>query len=227
MDWYYANDDSNRIGPLSDEQFRGLIKGGTIADETLVWHAGMADWEPYASLTQQSVASDSYSGDEPIPQIGHTVNRTVTAPIDSSGVVYGGFWVRVVAKLIDNLITGVAQTVIRLPIALLFGVLDSTGNGFASLALLINVVLSLAVPAAYSTWFVGRFGATPGKMALGLKVVRADGTSLSYGRAFARYVSEILSGLILLIGYIMAAFDAEKRTLHDHLCDTRVIVSRR
>jgi uncharacterized RDD family membrane protein YckC len=46
---------------------------------------------------------------------------------------------------------------------------------------------------------------------------------VSYGRAFGRYFGTWLSGLTLGIGYIMAAFDDQKRSLHDRVCDTRVI----
>jgi uncharacterized RDD family membrane protein YckC len=60
-------------------------------------------------------------------------------------------------------------------------------------------------------------------MVLGLKVVTANGGLISVGRAFGRYFAQILSGLILGIGYIMAAFDEQKRALHDHICGTRVI----
>lgn len=194
MDWYYAEGE-NRIGPVSDERFRGLINGGTITDETLVWHEGMDEWVPYTFAV--------------------------------SGLAFGGFWVRFVAKLIDNFIVGISGLVVQIPLLLIFGVLGSSNNSVAILGSMLSVLASIGLPAAYSTWFIGRFGATPGKMALGLKVVRSDGASVTYGRAFARYVSEFLSALILLIGYIIAAFDIEKRTLHDHLCDTRVIVSRR
>ena len=66
-------------------------------------------------------------------------------------------------------------------------------------------------------------GKTPGKMALDLKVVRPDGGPISLGRAVGRYFAKIVSGIILMIGYIMAGFDSEKRALHDMMCDTRVI----
>ena len=60
-------------------------------------------------------------------------------------------------------------------------------------------------------------------MACGLRVIVSDGSKVSYWRAFGRYWAKILSGLILAIGYIMAGFDSEKRALHDHICNTRVI----
>jgi uncharacterized RDD family membrane protein YckC len=70
------------------------------------------------------------------------------------------------------------------------------------------------------------YGATPGKMALGLKIVRPDGGPISAGRAVGRYFAEILSALTLMIGYMMAGWDSEKRALHDRIADTRVIKTR-
>ena len=58
---------------------------------------------------------------------------------------------------------------------------------------------------------------------LGLKVIRSDGSGISFARGACRYLAQIVSALILLIGYIIAAFDVEKRALHDYLCDTRVV----
>jgi uncharacterized RDD family membrane protein YckC len=63
-------------------------------------------------------------------------------------------------------------------------------------------------------------------MAVGLKVVRTDGSGLGWGIAVGRFFMYIVSGIILLIGYIMAGFDEEKRALHDRVCDTRVIYKR-
>ena len=85
------------------------------------------------------------------------------------------------------------------------------------------VIIQLGIPIAYETWFIGKFAATPGKMACRIKVVNADGSRVSYLKALGRYFAKILSGIALLIGYIMVAFDSEKRGLHDHICNTRVI----
>jgi uncharacterized RDD family membrane protein YckC len=75
----------------------------------------------------------------------------------------------------------------------------------------------------YETFFIGKYGATPGKMACKIKVVTADGGKVSYLLAFGRYFAKVLSSLTCLIGYIMAAFDDEKRALHDRICNTRVV----
>ena len=63
--------------------------------------------------------------------------------------------------------------------------------------------------------------------ALGLRIVRADGTQLSFGRATARhFLKFMITPLVpLAIGYLMAAFTDRKRALHDVLADTLVIRS--
>ena len=72
--------------------------------------------------------------------------------------------------------------------------------------------------------------ATLGKMAFGLKVIRSDGRTLSWGVCFGRFfVWNVTSGtpyinsVLMLVSSIMLAVDDEKRALHDRVCDTRVI----
>ena len=85
------------------------------------------------------------------------------------------------------------------------------------------LTLQFAVGVTYEALFVGKLGGTPGKLALSLRVVLPDGGKVSYLRALGRYFATILSSLTLMIGYIIAAFDDQKRALHDHVCNTRVI----
>ena len=56
---------------------------------------------------------------------------------------------------------------------------------------------------------MSRVGATPGKMVLGLKVVRPNGAPVSLGRAVGRYFAKLLSSLTFCIGFIIAGFDSK------------------
>jgi uncharacterized RDD family membrane protein YckC/DNA-directed RNA polymerase subunit RPC12/RpoP len=133
----------------------------------------------------------------------------------TGAMVYGGFWIRVGAKIIDAIILYAVNMMLGFAIGFI------TGRGLGGVILHNLVYIGLGV--CYTTYFLGTFGATPGKMACGLKVVRSDDEKISYGRACGRHFAEILSAIILCIGYIMVAFDDEKRALHDRICDTRVI----
>jgi uncharacterized RDD family membrane protein YckC len=135
---------------------------------------------------------------------------------------YAGFWIRFAAALIDSIIVGVASNLVVMPIS--FALIRTSDDPMANLGLQgILVLFQIVVACGYFGYFLSTKGATPGKLLLGLKVIRSDGSGLSFGRGAARYLAQFVSGMILLIGYIIAAFDAEKRALHDHLCDTRVV----
>lgn len=139
----------------------------------------------------------------------------------SGEMIFGGFWIRFGAKFLDGIITGIFNTGIVFTAS--FMLQGDITNPAIDLFL---VFAPFAITIAYATFFVGRFQATPGKMATGLIIVSPDGNRISYLRAFCRHLAEIISSIILLIGYIMAAFDKEKRTLHDRICSTRVIKKR-
>jgi uncharacterized RDD family membrane protein YckC len=141
---------------------------------------------------------------------------------------YGGFWIRFVAAIIDGIILGFASAALQtVLLPSLMRPRPSTGEASATLALLgLAYLLGIAMGATYEGLFISRLGATPGKLVLGLRVVRPDGGKVSLGRAIGRYFAKMLSAIILGIGYIMAAFDKEKRGLHDIIADTRVIKAR-
>jgi len=140
---------------------------------------------------------------------------------------YGGFWIRFVAYLIDALIVGFASVAVQavlIPTMRANASLTPQAGGLALVG--IAYIVGVALAATYEGLFVYKLGATPGKMVLGLRVVRPDGGPVSLGRAIGRYFAKMLSAIILLIGFIMAGFDREKRALHDILVDTRVIKRR-
>ena len=149
------------------------------------------------------------------------------APAAGSGapMQYAGFWIRFAARFIDGLIEAVAIGLPVVAVMFLSGSFNPrTSPGSAQILVQVFAQLaSLGFSVAFNTFFIGKFGATPGKMAVGVKVVMADGSPVTYMRAFGRAWADRLSSIICMIGFVMAAFDAERRALHDHICNTRVI----
>jgi len=138
---------------------------------------------------------------------------------------YGGFWIRFGARMIDAFLLGIVQASLALALFGTFGA-QFMPNVIRSEPQSLRVsfqILSYAIGFLYEVLFLYYRGATLGKMALGLQVVRSDGESLGWGVCIARYFMNFVSALILLIGYIMAGFDGEKRALHDRVCGTRVV----
>jgi uncharacterized RDD family membrane protein YckC/type II secretory pathway pseudopilin PulG len=118
-----------------------------------------------------------------------------------------GFWLRAGAYMIDGIL-----------IAIVGGVF------FLILPPAVSVVARIVISAAYFTLMtVNARGQTVGKMAAGVAVVRDDGSPITYGRAFARWLGYLASGLTLCLGFVCAAFTDRKRALHDYIAGTRVV----
>lgn len=251
-EWYFA-DGQERQGPLSAEDMRQRFQRGDITLATLVWREGFAQWAPLSEavdeLQLQNLASAASTlgngidlrgdytaidnGTAPLPGTGGGTYSPYTAPaaatgyagsavVDGQDVVYAGFWKRYAAYFIDYILL----TVVTLPLSMIINVMGaSSGNEGVQVALtLVVMLLSLVISIGYYAGFhASRGGATLGKMAVGIKVVRGNGERISFLRAFCRYLATIVSSLILMIGFIMAAFTERKQALHDMMCDTLVV----
>ncbi|MDG2003588.1 MAG: RDD family protein [Novosphingobium sp.] len=138
---------------------------------------------------------------------------------------YGGFWRRVAAYIIDSIILNIAITMISGVLGLGIGFTGGMGEGLDEAAALGMVSTSVGV-SLIGTWLYfaimesSAMQATVGKLALGVIVTDLDGGRISFGRATGRYFAKILSGMILLIGFIMVGLTERKQGLHDMIAGT-------
>ncbi|HMP72474.1 MAG TPA: RDD family protein [Kiritimatiellia bacterium] len=222
---YYAQDD-RQVGPLDDVSFERLVANGTITGETLVWNERMPDWLPY----REARASGFFDAPATGPLHATEVSEEGPGPEPvvaevAVGLSIAGVGVRAIAFLIDFLVLYAINFVIQAGMVADLPPIESIEDLANALGPLMAVSLvQLAVGILYTTFFLGKFGATPGKMVFGLAVVTAEGEAVTYGRAAGRALAEILSAMLFYIGYLLAFFDPEqRRTLHDRICDTRVV----
>ncbi len=148
----------------------------------------------------------------------------------AAGVLYGGFWRRFWAYVIDGFLVGA----VTVPIGLAFGVplfFAAAMRDFSAetLAAMIGASMMLAVIRLAIWWLYFALmessakQATLGKLALGLRVTDLAGRRLSFGRATGRWFGHVLSSMIFMIGFIMVAFTEKKQGLHDMLAGTLVV----
>ncbi|MFQ5801360.1 MAG: RDD family protein [Candidatus Methylomirabilales bacterium] len=141
--------------------------------------------------------------------------------------VYAGFGRRTLAILTDSLLLFVL-TVLAMTLASLTAVGGGTVAGEVTRQVKLvasgaAVVAGFAVSLAYHVLCWGQGGQTPGKMLMGLQVVREDGEEIGYSRAFLRWVGYFGALLPLGIGFILVLFHPRRRGLHDLLAGTCVI----
>jgi len=132
---------------------------------------------------------------------------------------YGGFWRRFGAISIDSLILDLFTVIIYL----IGSSLIPMDGGFGYTAVITYYGMAILLNAAYFIYFHGTTGQTPGKRILGLKVIRTDGTPVTPGIAFLRWVGYFIAKIPLFLGFIWAAFDDRKQGWHDKIAGTCVI----
>jgi len=154
-----------------------------------------------------------------------------------NGASYAGFWKRFLAHIIDQIVVGIAEGIVLIPLFLVVGI-GAAGAGASEefegqegmfMALLAGPILLAILIAVVGTWLYyalmesSRLQGTLGKMALSIKVTDLSGNRVTFGRATGRYFAKIVSSLILMIGYIMAGFTQQKQALHDIIAGCLVV----
>ncbi len=141
--------------------------------------------------------------------------------MDVERAKYVGFWPRVGATVID----GIILSIISAPLLIaLYGTEYFTDPDGPVIAGMGDLLISYVLPAVAVILFWLYKQATPGKMAVGARVVDArTGNTISVGQSIGRYLAYFISMLPLFLGVIWVAFDPRKQGWHDKLAGTVVI----
>lgn len=130
-----------------------------------------------------------------------TPESDLTTPVmQDAAPVYGGFWRRLAATMIDGLILA--------PLFILqFFLLAQSRSGMA-----LSMIPMLAVPVLYNVYLVKRFGGTPGKLAMKMRITMLDGSPVTGAAAFKRYLPWVVFAVIQSVGTTLAAYSLSEET---------------
>lgn len=137
-------------------------------------------------------------------------------------LIYGGFFVRAAAYLVDLVLSGIIASIIKFP----FWIAAMGNNAFLTKEILfqytIRDITTYLLGAAYFILLTYFMHTTPGKILFQLKVITVKENWSFLDIAYRETIGRFLSGLCF-IGYIVAGLDRERRGFHDMLSDTRVV----
>jgi uncharacterized RDD family membrane protein YckC len=149
---------------------------------------------------------------------------------------YGGFWIRLLAYIIDRIVVGVVATplffIMAMPTItrLVHEAEQNQDNPSPEFVFSVLGAISTYVLLVFIGYWLyealltaSSWQGTVGKRVLRLKVTDEAGNRISFGRATGRFFAKILSNLLFCIGFIMIAFTDRKRGLHDMLAGTLVM----
>ncbi len=231
-------------GPFTRQQIAGKLRTGEVSLTDLAFMPGLTQWTPLREVLAQidgvPLSAASSASVAAVPAYSYAATMQPPAHL-----VYGGFWLRFVAYLLDSLILGLPLTflcgmvvvviVAFTGMASLFASSHGTDSspGSVNAAIPVGVILLelfLFVAIFFGSWLYyallesGPGQATYGKRIVGLRVTDMTGARISFGHASGRFFGKIITGLLpLAIGYIMAGFTERKQALHDLIAGTLVV----
>lgn len=148
---------------------------------------------------------------------------------------YAGFWVRLIAEIIDSVLLTIASYALVYAVIGVYywvGVLyfGGQGEGFHQSISgfwfqVLDMIFYMALAFPYYVWFHYKKGTTLGKVLLNIYVVNDKNFKpITLKQSVIRCLGYVVSGLPFLCGYIMAAFHPEKKALHDLIAGTVSVI---
>ena len=202
------------VGPVATADLRALLDRREIDQQTLVARVGATSWTLFSET----------------PELQHLFTAD-----SASFQSYAGFWMRLLAYILDYFLLWVVLTV---------GLVVLFAAGWLTLSLMVEpemvellekglVVGGLGVPAYlfsiggaiayYVSFNRGPWQATPGKRICGIHIMRTSGERVTGSLAFGRYLAYFVSAILLGFGFLMIGWTNQKKGLHDIICNTRVV----
>jgi uncharacterized RDD family membrane protein YckC len=156
------------------------------------------------------------------PSSGWTPPPPAPVAGPAPGLRYGGFWVRVVAFILDGIVLGVLTAALA-PLVSGGNIVTTTSSGVVTINYTANA-LGFLIDLLYFVGFWAWRGQSPGMIPFNMRIVMADdGSKVDVVRCLLRYVGLIISFVILFLGVIWVGFDRRKQGWHDKIAGTVVV----
>ncbi len=216
--------DGTEYGPTTLAELKAWIGDGRVANATQVWRSDTTNWLPAEKYTELKT------------ELSQLNDAAASARLRS--LAAAGFWARLGAYLVDHFLIGMVVFAVWSLMAgsqqwkFSFPTQIKTEAEFQAF---VNQLVVLSYQTAfiyypfflfYDVFFNGRYGATPGKMAIGARIIKVDGRRIGYETAFLRWLASRLGEAVFFLGYLMMIFQPQKRALQDYLAGTRVVFIR-
>ncbi|HET7266574.1 MAG TPA: RDD family protein [Oleiagrimonas sp.] len=235
-------------GPVSEEYLRAAHDEAVLGDDVQVCVQGQGHWRPLRQFrgVRAPAAAVGYELEDPTNQPPTAPSMSVPLPVQPANPcgddgkllthrempgLHAGFWARFGAWVIDWMITTVGTYMLMVvAVVIVMIMVPDAIRGDHSTAELIGQLFFLT--AAVAAWLYHAFfessakQATPGKMAVGLRVTGLAGERIGFGRASGRFFARIVSAMTLGIGYMMAGWTERKQALHGMIAGCCVVHAR-
>jgi uncharacterized RDD family membrane protein YckC len=221
----------SKCGSLIEDGAAFCAACGQSVQPAMSMSAGLPVAASSAAALPSGYAPNAYSTTSP------TAPPVVYA---QPSVQYAGFWLRVIAYLIDSVVLSVGFMALFIPFAIMTGLTAVLGNIHPGedprdVGALLGGTFFLGLFTVAALAFLGgwlyhakmessSWQATLGKKALNLRVTDLYGAPVSFNRATGRHFAKLITGLIPLgVGFMLAGLTEKRQALHDIIAGCLVL----
>jgi uncharacterized RDD family membrane protein YckC len=183
--------DGERSGPFHDYEIRRKIGAGDLEASSPAWHEGLPEWTTLSeiALFREEFIKKPEPEEPPAPSVPPPLPVAPPVTVEKPRI-FRRFW----ARWFD----------IYLYVGVWWFLMWLTGRNIESLFTNPMVAMTRLIPwFVIETLLIHRFGTTPGKWLLGLKVTNLDGSKLSLGQSTRRALRVYFIGIGFAIPYVM------------------------
>ncbi|MEO7063089.1 MAG: RDD family protein [Dokdonella sp.] len=234
-------------GPMPRVFVDARVEHGLWANSVMVAAVGANTWKPYRDFDAEAIAASAPPVAAPaaedmfesmaaktesmplalMPLANADTGDGVFAPLPPGLAIHAGFWRRCAALIIDSILVGIGIAILQVAIGL--GALGGMAGGQMDVGAMMGSMFLIFALAFVGQWLYfavfesASMQGTPGKRAMGLKVVDLSGQRIGFGRASGRFFGKLISTMIFDIGYMLAGWTERKQALHDMIASTLVV----
>ncbi len=227
--FWYLKKNGQQIGPLPEADMLKLWFDGQCNDDDLVWTDGMSDWKKlkeselrsqYDQLKLQNPfmenKGDSLDELNKNEQLKNEASTSEKLKLEIKARP-AGFWIRLVAFLIDSTIIGFVTGILQY-----FSFMGAMPM-FHPYLFFSGSLISFIVYGCYYGYLQSELKGTLGKKALGIVLVNENYKPVNIAEGLWRQLLFYLVNIFLMIGSIWVAFDDKKQALYDRILDYHVV----
>lgn len=210
MSHWYLGLNGVQVGPLEESDVRARLASGEISRATLGWRAGMKDWAPLGQT-------------ELVLRLVEQVPPTEAPDVGAPEAAYGNFGARALAFFLDSAIVGTAVIALAYVTGMVVAMLVPELEEANAILRWLAPIISLSTNFFYFGVVQALLEGSPGKHALGLRLVRVDYRPIGVGTGIFRYIMRVVVTVPLGLGLFAVAWNKRRQGWHDSVCRTLVV----
>jgi uncharacterized RDD family membrane protein YckC len=221
-DYFVKGDDGEEYGPVTMKELGQWVKENRAGRGTLVKQGEAGPWERWEERVELLALEEALQ----VPGLFPNRTDVVLAKLYQRMLAYGVDLFLILLPIIVTLMFFLQNRLGMTEQEMVTAIEAMRVNPQDNILAITTQIIFIGAQLIYFTFYHGKYGATPGKRLLGLRILNEQGAVPGYPVALLRTFASLASEIYLFVGHLVAVFNRRNKTLHDFIARTVVVKDR-